>query len=73
MPANPEAWYDLAVVRAGSGKPAEGIAALRQCLDLNAQRLQRDPKASNLLANARKEGGFAPLRQMPEFQKLVSP
>jgi predicted Zn-dependent protease len=71
MPTSPEAWYDLAVVRAGVGKTTEGLAALRQSLELSAQRLQRDPKASNLLLNARKEQRFGSLRQTPEFQKLV--
>ena len=51
---------------------AEGLAALRQSLDLSARRLQGDPKASNLLLTARNEGRFGPLRQSPEFQKLVS-
>ncbi|HVM48231.1 MAG TPA: DUF2723 domain-containing protein [Candidatus Acidoferrum sp.] len=72
MPSSPEAWYDLAVVRAGIGKPNEGLAALKKCLDLNTQRLQHDPKASNLLVNARKEPRFAALQRMPEFQKLIS-
>jgi tetratricopeptide (TPR) repeat protein len=73
MPGNPEAWYDLAVLKSGIGKPAEAVSALRQALDLSAKRLQRDPKARDLLANAKKEERFAPLRQLPEFQKLVSP
>jgi thioredoxin-like negative regulator of GroEL len=71
MPESPEAWYDLAVVRAGTGKNTEGLAAIQKCLQLNAQRLQHDPKASNLLLNARNEARFGPLRQTPEFQKLV--
>ena len=73
MPSSPEAWYDLAVVKAGLGKPTDALAALRKCLELSAQRLQRDPKASNLLVNARNEQRFGPLRQTPEFQKLVGP
>jgi tetratricopeptide (TPR) repeat protein len=73
MPDNPEAWYDLAVLKSGIGKPAEALSALRQALDLSAKRLQRDPKALDLLSNARKEARFAPLRQSPEFQKLVAP
>jgi thioredoxin-like negative regulator of GroEL len=73
MPENPEAWYDLAVLKSGVGKPTEALSALRKSLDLSAKRLQRDPKAHDLLANARKEERFAPLRQMPEFQKLVPP
>jgi thioredoxin-like negative regulator of GroEL len=73
MPNNPEGWYDLAVVKSGLGKSAEALAALRQALDLSAKRLQRDPKARDLLASARKEEHFAPLRQLPEFKKLVPP
>jgi tetratricopeptide (TPR) repeat protein len=73
LPANPEAWYDLAVLKSRLGKPAEALPALRQALDLSAQRLQRDPKARDLLANARKEENFGPLRQSPEFKKLVPP
>jgi len=73
MPENPEAWYDLAVLKSGIGKPAEALSALRRALDLSAKRLQRDPKARDLVANARKEERFGPLRQSPEFQKLVSP
>jgi tetratricopeptide (TPR) repeat protein len=72
MPGNPEAWYDLAVLKSGIGKSAEALTALHQALDLSTQRLQRDPKARDLLANARKEERFAPLRQMPEFKKMVS-
>jgi hypothetical protein len=49
------------------------LAALRQALDLSAKRLQRDPKARDLLASARKEDRFGQLRQSPEFQKLVPP
>jgi tetratricopeptide (TPR) repeat protein len=73
MPASPEGWYDLAVLKARLGKPAEALPVLRQALDLSAKRLQQDPKARDLLANARKEESFGPLRQSPEFQKLVPP
>jgi tetratricopeptide (TPR) repeat protein len=73
MPTNPEAWYDQAVLKSGLGKSAEAVAALRQALDLSAKRLQRDPKARDLLASARKEERFGPLRQSPEFRKLVPP
>ena len=73
MPTNPEAWYDLAVLKSGLGKPAEALSALRQALDLSNKRLQQDPKARDLLANARKEDRFGALRQSPEFKKLVSP
>jgi len=73
MPGNPEAWYDLAVLKAGIGKPAEALPALRQALDLSAKRLRGDPKARDLLASAKKEERFGSLRKLPEFQKLVPP
>jgi tetratricopeptide (TPR) repeat protein len=73
MPGNPEAWYDLAALEAGIGKPAEALSALRQALDLSAKRRQLDPTAHDLRTNAQAEPRFGPLRQMPEFQKLVSP
>ena len=40
---------------------------------MSAKRLQRNPKAADLLTTARKDQRFAPLRQLPEFQKLMSP
>ncbi len=71
MPTNPEAWYDLAVLKAGLGKAPEALSALKQALNLSAQRLKTDPKARDLLDNARKEERFGMLRQSPEFKKLV--
>ncbi len=73
MPTSPEAWYDLAVLKGSAGKPDEALAALRQALDLSAKRLQSNPKAPDLLATAKKDEHFGPLRQNPEFQKLVRP
>jgi thioredoxin-like negative regulator of GroEL len=73
MPTNPEAWYDLAAVKAQIGKPTEALNALKQALELSAKRLQQDPKARDLLASAKKEDRFAPLRQLPEYSKLVPP
>jgi tetratricopeptide (TPR) repeat protein len=73
MPDSPEAWYDLAALKSQLGKLPESMAALHQALDLSAKRLQRNPKAADLVATARKEERFNPLRQMPEFNKLVPP
>ena len=73
MPDSPEGWYDLAALKSGLGKLPESMATLKQALDLNAKRLQRNPKAPDLLATARKEERFNPLRQSPEFEKLVPP
>jgi tetratricopeptide (TPR) repeat protein len=72
-PSNPEAWFDLAALKANLGKPADSLPALKKALDLSAQRLKRDPKAFNLLEQTRKDARFSAMRQMPEFQKLVSP
>ncbi len=70
-PDSPEAWYDLAAFKANLRKESEALPALSHALDLSAKRLQRDPKARNLLSEARNDGRFAALRQNPEFQKLV--
>ena len=73
MPGSPEAWYDLAALKSNLAKTGEALAALRQALELSAQRLKTDPKARDLLAATRKDDRFISLRQMPEFQKLVAP
>ena len=72
-PTSPEAWYDLAAIRARTGKTAAGLSALRQALALSAGRLKRDPRAPDLLLNASKDESFASLRQLPEFKQLVPP
>jgi predicted Zn-dependent protease len=72
-PDSPEAWYDLAAMKANLGKNPEALVALSRCLDLSAQRLKGNPKASDLAAAARNEVRFTNLRSNPEFQKLVAP
>ncbi|MGA2656972.1 MAG: DUF2723 domain-containing protein [Verrucomicrobiota bacterium] len=72
-PSNPEAWFDLAALKANLGKSAESLAPLKKALDLSAERLKREPKALNLLEQTRKDARFNALRQTPEFQKLVPP
>jgi len=73
LPDEPETWYDLAALKVRLQKPAESLEALRHALDNNTKRLARNPKAADLRINARTNPDFNPLRQMPEFQKLVSP
>jgi hypothetical protein len=46
---------------------------LRIALDLNAKRLQRDPKAGDLAATNRSDPRFDALRSLPEFQKIIPP
>jgi beta-lactamase regulating signal transducer with metallopeptidase domain/tetratricopeptide (TPR) repeat protein len=72
MPAaGPEAWYDLAALKASLSKSSEALAALKQALELSAARLKRDPKARDLLQDARKDARFDKLRNTPAFEKLV--
>jgi len=72
MPGNPEAWYDLAAFKSNLGKPTEAIAALTQAVELSRKRLLSEPKAHDLLTQARTDERFNPLHQLPEFQKLVA-
>jgi tetratricopeptide (TPR) repeat protein len=72
MPAaGPEAWYDLAALKASRGKSSEALAALKQALELSAARLQRDPKARDLLKEAHEDARFDILRQTPESKYLL--
>jgi len=69
--AGPEAWYDLAALKAGLGKSSEALAAMKQALEQSAARLQRNSTARDLLKEARKDVRFDKLREMPEFKNLV--
>ncbi|MCX6915484.1 MAG: tetratricopeptide repeat protein, partial [Verrucomicrobia bacterium] len=66
-----EAWYDLAVLRASLCKSSEALSALKQALELSAARLKQDPKARDLVQDARKDVRFDKLRKTPDFEKLV--
>ncbi|HZR20438.1 MAG TPA: hypothetical protein VFE51_24365, partial [Verrucomicrobiae bacterium] len=70
-PQSVEAWYDLSAMKANLGKNPEALTALARCLELNAERLKRDPKATDLSNNARQELRFSALRNTPEFKKLL--
>jgi tetratricopeptide (TPR) repeat protein len=72
QPDSPETWYDLAALRASLGKTDSSLAAFQRMAALNAQRLQQNPKAANLLQSARLDGRFEPLHNNPEFQRILS-
>ena len=70
-PESPESWYDLAAYKASVGKDAEAIPALAHALDLSARRLQADPKARDLVGDARQDSRFSSLRSNSDFLKLL--
>jgi tetratricopeptide (TPR) repeat protein len=70
-PDNAENWYDLAAFKSSVGKVPEALAALERALDLSAKRLRSNPKASDLLPQARADARFKNLHESPEYKKLV--
>jgi tetratricopeptide (TPR) repeat protein len=72
-PDLPEAWYDLAGLKARLNKTQEALTALRKAVELGEKRRQREPKARDMAAEAQKDPQFAALRQSPEFQKMIPP
>ena len=72
VPSSPEAWYDLAGIRAALGQKTQAIPALKQALDLSAKRLAQDRSAADLVTMARADVQFNPLRSSPDFALLVA-
>jgi tetratricopeptide (TPR) repeat protein len=73
VPDQPEPWYDLASLKAILGKDSEAIHDLQTSIELSNKRLQRDPKARDLAGQARKDSRFDPIRNLPDFKKIVPP
>ncbi len=70
-PGQPEPLYDLAALQAITGQTPVALENLKAALQLNAARIVTDPKARDLLATARTDPRFGPIRALPEFLKLV--
>jgi tetratricopeptide (TPR) repeat protein len=69
-PESPEAWYDLAGIKAALGRFPEAIAAAKNAIDLSNKRRASDPNARDLAAEFNQDPRFAPLRTLPEFKTL---
>jgi tetratricopeptide (TPR) repeat protein len=69
----PEPRYDLAALQAYLGQAAPALTNLKLALTLNAARLNTNPAARDLLAQARTDAHLNSLRALPDFQKLVPP
>ena len=73
QPDVPESWYDLSRLELLLGKPGDALADLQKAIGLSDQRLKTNPGALDLRNAARNEAAFNPIRNTPEFQKLVPP
>jgi Flp pilus assembly protein TadD/phage shock protein PspC (stress-responsive transcriptional regulator) len=71
-PNNPEAWYDLAGTQTLLGKTSNALQSLAKAIQFSDERLKLQPTNQNLRANAAANRNFDPIRQLPEFQKLIA-
>lgn len=72
VPDNPEAWYDLAAIRAVLGnKNPEALLALSKSIQLSNARVAKDPKANNLQKTAQSDNRFEKLRTQPGYQQAL--
>jgi len=71
-PDQPESYYDLAALQALTSRPDESLTNLKTALQINAKQLATKKTGVNNLREAlRSDARFNPLRNKPEFQKLL--
>jgi Tfp pilus assembly protein PilF len=71
-PNIPEAHYDLAAMEAVHGETAAAIEQLRTALQLSTAQRKTNPSAKNLLLTNLSDRRFDRLRNLPEYQKIIS-
>jgi thioredoxin-like negative regulator of GroEL len=71
-PGDPEARFDLSRLEATLSQSNAALSDLKIALELSKERLKTKPTAKDLLQEARTDQALNPLRNLPEFQKLVS-
>jgi len=71
QPNEPEARFDLARLEATLAQTNQALADLKISLDLNQARLKTNPKARDILQEARTDQALNSLRSLPAFQTLV--
>ena len=72
-PNQPEPLLNLAALHSVTGRAPESLAELKLALEMNAKRRASNPKAPDLVESVRNDTRFGPIRNLPEFQKLVPP
>lgn len=71
-PTQPEAWYDLAAIKAFLGKPADCLPPLRQALNMSAARLKTNRNERDLRVEALKDPRFFGVHSNADFQALLA-
>jgi tetratricopeptide (TPR) repeat protein len=69
-PDSPEAWFDLATTQAQLGRGAAVFESLQKAIELSDARLKKVPASADLRINLATNLALAPVRNLPEFQKL---
>jgi tetratricopeptide (TPR) repeat protein len=71
-PDSPEAWYDLAALRASLNKPGLALDALERCVIVNNRRQKLNPNSRNLVPEIIKDPRFEAIRNSTQFRKIVN-